>query len=31
MGRGLDSKLGRAKLVSLPTGNAVYPHVDRGK
>jgi aspartyl/asparaginyl beta-hydroxylase (cupin superfamily) len=26
-----DSELARAKLVSLPSGNVVYPHVDRGE
>lgn len=26
-----DSILGRAKIVSLPPGNKVYPHVDRGE
>ncbi len=27
----LDSTLGRAKLVSLPAGRRVYPHIDRGR
>jgi aspartyl/asparaginyl beta-hydroxylase (cupin superfamily) len=27
----LDSELARAKLVSLPPGNLVYPHIDRGE
>jgi len=26
-----DSILGRAKIISLPPGNKVYPHVDRGE
>lgn len=26
-----DSIIGRAKIVSLPSGNKVYPHVDRGE
>ena len=27
----LDCRLGRAKLVSLPAGHCVYPHIDRGR
>ncbi|SIO54635.1 Aspartyl/Asparaginyl beta-hydroxylase [Rhodovulum sp. ES.010] len=27
----LDADLGRAKIVCLPAGNTVYPHIDRGE
>jgi hypothetical protein len=29
--RSVDSELGRIRLVNLPPGNKVYPHVDRGE
>ncbi|MFT6287430.1 MAG: aspartyl/asparaginyl beta-hydroxylase (cupin superfamily) [Halieaceae bacterium] len=27
----LDARLGRAKLIALPAGRRVYPHIDRGR